>query len=371
MKILILANDCTGLFKFRKELIEKLIEHNHKLYISVPAGMLIHDIRAMGCKVAINHHMERRGTSVRKDFNLIQYYVWLLRETRPDVVLTYTIKPNAYGGMACSLLGVPYIANITGLGTSIENKGLLRAVALLAYRLGLKKAKKVFFQNEENRNHMLDAHVVKEGQSERIPGSGVNIHQHCYEPYPESDGPVVFTTIGRIMKDKGIDEILEAAKNVKKNYPYTVFRLIGDFDERYEDEVRRYEELGILTYIPQQKEIHPYITGSHAILHASHHEGMSNVLLEAASTGRPVIATDVPGCIDAFEPDITGIAFQAGDTGSLVQALERFLALSHEEKEAMGKAGRRKMEREFNRDRVVNRYMEEIEKISGKKTEEK
>lgn len=362
MRILILANNDVGLYKFRKELIEKLVEQKQKVYISVPKGIFINDIKAIGCNVIVNNYLERRGTNIEQDLKLICYYAWLFMRMKPDIVLTYTIKPNVYGGLVCTLLKIPYIVNITGLGTAMENKGILQFLALVLYKIGLRKAQTVFFQNEENLRYMLKHHIVKREQCRKIPGSGVNTSQHCYEPYPKYNKTIIFTTIGRIMRDKGINEILEAAERVKKKYPNTIFRLIGDFDEEYRDKVRRYEELGIVSYIAQQKDVHPFIAESHAIIHASYHEGMSNVLLEAASTGRPVIATDVHGCIEIFEPDKTGIAFKAGSVTSLIHAIEKFLALSYQEKEAMGRAGRIKIEKKFDRNIVVDKYIKEIEK---------
>lgn len=362
-KLLILANDSTGLFKFRKELIERLMDHNWKVYVSLPEGIFIDHIKKMGCSVIINRYLERRGTSISKDLCLLRYYIRLQEEIQPDMVFTYTIKPNVYGGTASAFLGIPYIANVTGLGTTIENRGILRFIAVSAYRLGLRKAEKVFFQNKDNQAYMLRHHIVKQEKCGLLPGSGVNIDEHRYEPYPKAEGPVIFTVLGRIMRDKGIHEILEAAGQIKRKYPHTVFRLVGDFDESYEGIVRKYERRNIVTYIPQQPDVHPFIAESHAVLHASYHEGMSNVLLEAAATGRPVIATDVHGCIETFEPGVTGIAFRAGSTSSLISAVEKFLAMSHEERVAMGKAGRIKMEKEFNRRIVVDKYMAEAKKI--------
>lgn len=364
MKILILANNDSGVFKFRKELIEELVKKKNQIYVSVPEGDFIDAINELGCKVVINDYMDRRGTKIRRDLRLFRYYVRLIKEMRPDIVLTYTIKPSSYGGIACRLLNIPYIVNVTGLGTSIENGGILRLIALTSYRLGLKKARKVFFQNTGNRDYMVNHHIVEQEKSEILPGSGVNIEQYSYEPYPESDEKLVLTTIGRIMKDKGINEILRAAEKIKQEHPNIIFRLIGIFDEEYGDKIQRYVSSGVITYIPWQDNIHPFIMDSHAILHASYHEGMSNTLLEAASMGRPVIATDVHGCIETFEPDVTGIAFKAKDTESLVNAIEKFLALTHEKRVEMGKAGREKMVREFNRNLVVGKYIKEIEKIS-------
>ncbi|MEH2930367.1 glycosyltransferase family 4 protein, partial [Candidatus Ventrimonas sp. KK005] len=359
----ILTNNDGGLFKFRRELIETFIKKNQKVYVSVPKGTFIQELQMLGCKVIVHNHLVRRGTNIKQDFRLILYYKDLIKKVEPNIVLTYTIKPNIYGGMMCNYWGIPYIANITGLGTSIENQGFLRYLVLFLYKQGLKQANRVFFQNEENQNFMVRNHIVKRERCKLLPGSGVNTSQYDYIPYPQSDKVVILTTIGRIMRDKGIDEILEAAEKIKREYPNTVFRLIGNFDEDYEDKIKKLVEKGVIHYIPQQKEVQSYLASSHGILHASYHEGMSNVLLEAASTGRPIIATDIPGCIEIFEPDRTGIAFKAKDTESLVQAIKRFLDLSYEQKVIMGKRGREKVMKEFDRSIVVDEYCREIEKI--------
>lgn len=363
MKILILGNSSGGLYSFRRELLERFIKENFKVYVCVPVDIHSDDISRIGCRIIDNKYLNRRGTNPLHDLKLIRYYRWLLSKVKPDVVLTYTIKPNVYGGLVCGQVGIPYISNVTGLGTSIENGGMLQILTMGLYRLGLRKAQKIFFQNKGNRDFMLSRKVVKKDSIDVIPGSGVNTKQHCHEPYPESEHQIIFTAIGRIMKDKGTDELLEAARRVKKAYPNTIFRLIGDFDEGYEEKVFRLQEEGVVEYLGFQKDIHPFIASSHAIIHASYHEGLSNVLLEAASTGRPVIATDVHGCIEAFEPDVTGIAFKAKSTDSLVKAIEKFLALDLAEREEMGRKGREKMIREFDRSIVVDKYMGEIERI--------
>lgn len=363
MKVLILTNHQLGLYKFRKELLEALIGKGYRVYVSVPEDKFTHELRQIGCKVIHNKNLDRRGTNPIQELRLVRYFCRLVEKVSPDLVLTYTIKPNIYGGIACAKMKVPYIANITGLGTSIQNGGVLQALTLTVYKFGLNKAKKIFFQNDGDQSYMLEHGIVNKKRVDAVPGSGVNTDQHCYEAYPKEDTPVIFTTIGRIMKDKGIEEVLGAAERIKERYPQTVFRLIGDFDERYEEKVFRLQEEGVVEYLRFQKDIHPFIASSHAIIHASYHEGLSNVLLEAASTGRPVIATDVHGCIETFEPDVTGIAFQAKSTESLVRAIERFLALDHAEREKMGRKGREKMIREFDRSIVVDKYMGEIERI--------
>lgn len=362
MIILIVTNHQLGLYKFRKELLEKFVREEYEVFVSVPEGEFTQDLIDIGVKVVFNQYMDRRGTNPIRDSCLINYYKSLVIKINPDIVLSYTIKPNIYGGFVCGKLGIPYIANVTGLGTSIQNGGLMQKLTLTMYKAGLKKAKKVFFQNGENRSFMIEHKVVDMEKTDLLPGSGVNIDQFCYEPYPDDSLKVVFTSIGRIMKDKGIEEVLEAAKIIRIRYPQTEFRVIGDFDEGYEVIIKKYTDVGIIKYLGFKKDIRPFIVESHAILHASYHEGMSNTLQEAASTGRPVIATDISGCKETFEDGVTGISFKPRSTESLVNAIERFLAMSRRERTNMGIAGRKKMENEFNRKIVVQKYINEIKK---------
>ena len=227
MRILIIANNDVGLYKFRRELIEALLKE-HEVNICLPNGKYVSRMTEMGC---IYHACEfdRHSTNPFAELKQISLYKKILRSVKPDVVLTYTIKPNVYAGMACASENIPYIANITGLGTAIENGGLMQKFLLVLYRYGLRKAKMVFFQNQTNQVFMLSKGVVK-GPYDLLPGSGVNLGEHISETYPESESPIVFVTIGRIMKDKGADEVLYAAEKIRKEYPNAVFKLIGGFD---------------------------------------------------------------------------------------------------------------------------------------------
>ncbi len=367
MKILIIGNHQIGLYKFRRELLERLVSERYDVFISVPDGPFTDKIKAIGCKVIINGYMDRRGTNPVHEFQLFRHYKAILKELKPDLVFTYTIKPNVYGGYLCGKKRIPYIVNVTGLGSSIQHGGMLGRMALSLYRGGLKRAEKVFFQNNSNLTFMIDHGVVKNEKYALLPGSGVNTDQYSYKLYPDSSDGVVFSTIGRIMRDKGIEELLEAAEIIKQKHPETIFRLIGEFDEGYEERVSKYVARGIIQYVGFKEDVRDDIADSHAIIHASHHEGMSNVLLEAASIGRPVIATDIPGCIETFDPGVSGISFSPCNTESLVSAIEKFLSLSSRQWEDMGKAGRNKMELEFNRDIVIEKYMSEIRTIIRRK----
>lgn len=356
MKILILTNNDVGLYRFRKELISELLVNN-EVYISLPNGDCVSKLTGMGCHF-FDTTISRHGTNPFEDLKLLSFFKKLIKKIQPDVVLTYTIKPNIYGGIACSKLKVPYIANITGLGNAIENKGLLQKITLSLYRKGLKKASCVFFQNKNNLDFMLK-HKTICGHFELIPGSGVNLSENKCEAYPSDSKGIKFITIGRVMKDKGIFELLEAIKIVKQSHSDLSFKLIGGMDDNCDTLIDNAVKSGLIEYLGHRNDIHDLIKESHAIIHPSYHEGMSNVLLEAAACGRPIIASDIPGCKEIFDVN-SGIGFCPRDVNSLKRAIEKFVTLPFSEKEKMGLMGRKKVEVEFDRNIIINKYMNAI-----------
>ncbi len=364
--ILILANNAMGLYKFRKELLESLINNGYTVFCSLPFDKNIQNIFDIGC-ICIDTKISRHGTNPFEDLKLLLTYVKLIKRTKPTAVLTYTIKPNVYGGLACQLTRTPYMANVTGLGTAIQSVSMTQKLVLMLYKLGLKRAKKIFFQNKENQDFMINNHIVT-GFSELLPGSGVNLEEHCYEEYPKNEDNIVLLTIGRIMRDKGTGEILQAAETIKSEYPNVIFCFIGSQDENYQEQIECATNAGTVEYLGSQPNVHAFIAKSHATLHASYHEGMANVLLETAASGRPIIATDVSGCKETYDDGISGISFKPRNVDDTIRAIKEFLTLSNQEREQMGKRGREKMEKEFDRNIVVEAYMNalsEIEKAKG------
>ena len=359
--VLFLVNHDVVIYNFRLELVERLLKERYEVHISSPLGQHTEELKALGV-VYHEIEIERHGINPIKELEILNSYKRLMKDIRPAVVLAYTIKPNIYGGIAARQAGAAFLANVTGLGTAIQNGGWKTRLVLWLYKAGLYHAHKVYFQNKANQKYML-THGVVTGSYELLPGSGVNLDRHCYEPYPVETEKLVFTTIGRLMKDKGTDELLKAAKAVKQKYPSVRFRVIGFFDGDYQAKIESAVKNGVIEYIEQQKEIHPFIKETHAVIHPSYHEGMSNVLLEAAATGRPVLASKVPGCTETFAEGVSGFGFQAKDSADLEKVIERFIRLPYEEKEAMGKAGRQRMEEKFDRRIVVEKYMGEIRKI--------
>lgn len=362
-RVLILANNDIGLYNFRKELIKTLLSEKYQVYLSLPYGKKTQLLQNQGC-FFIETSIDRHGTNPITDMKLLQNYKKIMQEYNPDIVLTYTIKPTIYGGMACQKMGIPYIANITGLGTAVEQGGLKQKLILILYKKAFRKVDCVFFQNQKNQSFFKE-HGFSIPNQKLLPGSGVNLDAHCYEPYPEKDDTIHFLFIGRMMKDKGIDELLAAAQRIKEKYDHVLFDLIGfcEADYKGKAQLETLHKQKIINYMGHQDAIHDHIKAHHALIHPSYHEGMANVLLEAAACGRPVLASNIPGCQEAFDEGITGFGFEPRNVDDLVRAIEKFIALPYEDKKAMGIAGRKKMEQEFDRQIVVDAYMEEIENI--------
>lgn len=360
-RVLILANNAMGLYDFRNELLLRLLKE-YEVHVSLPDEEDAPQIAEEGCIV---HHtfIERRGMNPIKDGRLMMEYFKLMRKVKPDVVLTYTIKPNIYGSLCCRLKRIPYIVNITGLGSAFEEDGLLRKLVVFLYKIALKKASCVFFQNGKNKD-IFDNFGIKGKKVRLVPGSGVNLDRHAFEEYPSKDEPVKLVFVGRIMKEKGIDELLFAAEKIKQEFPQVIFQLIGSYDEdEYKVSVEKLQQEGVVEFFGYQKIIHPFYKDASAAVMPSYHEGMSNVVLECAATGRPVLASDIPGCREGFDDGVTGIGFVPRDKQAFYEGVKRFLNLSYEERKKMGKNARRKIEQEFDRRIVVESYMEEINRV--------
>ena len=355
-KVLILANSSGGLYDFRNELVLELLKE-HNVYVSVPDQVAVDKLAEEGCQM-IHTDINRRGMNPIQDLGLFRNYWKLLRELKPDVVLTYTIKPNIYGGFCCRLLGIPYIVNITGLGTTFERGGMLKTMVVTMYRTALKKAKCIFFQNDRNKQ-IFEENDIFGQKAKRVNGSGVNVEKYQFEDYPGREKPK-FLFVGRLMKEKGIEEYLYCAKKYAKR---AEFDIIGYCEEAYEEEVKQLEQQGIVKFHGFQKDVQTFYKDADAVVIPSYHEGMSNVLLEAAACGRPVLATNIPGCKEAVEDNMTGLLFTARSAEALESTIECFLAMPMKQRESMGQAARVKIEQEFDRRKVVESYMEEIRRI--------
>lgn len=361
MKIMILANSDTGLYKFRRELLEKLTKE-HQVYICLPNGDFVPAMVEMGCRFIHCDKLERRGKNPFKEAKLVSFYKEVLKKESPDIVFTYTIKPNIYGGMACRRLKIPYVVNITGLGSAVENAGIMQKVTLILYKMGLKDAQKVFFQNTENRDFMLNKKVIS-GAYDLLPGSGVNLSQYQQHEYPNNE-TIDFVFIARIMKEKGIDQYLDAAEFIRKKYPQTRFHVCGACKEEYRVKLEKLHQDKTIIYHGKVKDMVKIYQNISCTIHPTYYpEGLSNVLLESSATGRPIITTNRSGCREVIDDGVNGYICKQKDSVDLIKQIEKFLELSWEERKNMGFAGRKKVEKEFDRNIVINKYLQEVTKV--------
>lgn len=355
-RILVLANNDVGLYRFRKDLLAALQCAGYEVYISLPDGGFVSELVQLGFRF-LDTPIDRRGMNPKHDSKLFHRYRAILKEVKPDLVLTYTIKPNIYGGLACRMAHIPYAVNITGLGSAIENGGLLRKFILMLYKVSLKGARVVFFENAANRDALVNAGVVPQGRDVVLNGAGVNLNDYPYQEYP-NDGTVRFLFVGRIMKEKGVDEFFVAAERMKKNYGKRVeFRMAGMFEEAYKQKIDELVNDGIIEYLGYQANMKSLYGAASCVVLPSYHEGMSNVLLEAAATGRPLITSDIPGCREAVEDGVSGYICPAKDADALYDAMHRFVELPESWRAEMGRRGREQMEKRFSKDAVIAETM--------------
>lgn len=359
--ILFLVNHDVVIYNFRLEIVERFINDGHEVHISSPYGERIDDLKALG---AIYHEvkLERHGLNPKDELRILKYYKKLIKEVKPDICLGFTIKPNIYGAIATRKFKIPFVANITGLGTAVENPGLRQNIMIALYKYAFRDIQRVFYQNEENRQFFVDR-GIEEGKGQLLPGSGVNLNRYPYREYPE-DGVIRFAFISRIMKEKGIDQYLDAAVEIKKRYGDNVeFNVCGFCEPEYDGRLQEEDKAGVVDYHGMIRDVAGFMGKMHCVIHPTYYpEGISNALLEACATGRPIITTDRSGCREVVDDGVNGYMIPCQSSEGLIEAIEKFLKLSWNEKKVMGVEARHKVEREFDRQIVVEKYVEEVKK---------
>lgn len=367
-KLLIIANDESTLLNFRLEILKHFADSGYQVIACYPLGENTEKLLATGCQVE-HLSVSRRGKNVLQDLKMMLNCCKLIKKHQPQAVLTYTVKPNIYASFACMLTKTPYINNVTGLGSALTGGGVLARLILLLQQLAYKKSSCVFFQNEANQQALMEKGVISAKTPTRLlPGSGVNLSMQKLEDFPEDDAIVRFVMVSRIREDKGFGEYFEAAQKLKN--ANTEFHVVGGCEEEsWMDRLQQLQECGVIIYHGKktQQEVHQIVAQCQCLVHPSYHEGMANVLLEAAATGRPVVATDIPGCRETFDEGITGFGCQVKNGDSLVAAIQKMLDTPYETRKKMGLMGRQKMEQQFDRKIVAKIYTEEIEKIMQQK----
>ena len=356
-KILILTNHSYMLYRFRRELIEELMKTS-EVILGMPFVGHEDDFQAMGLR-CIEIPLERRSINPLAELKLMNTYRKLLKQEKPDMVITYSIKPNIYAGLVCALKKIPYCVNVQGLGAAFQSKKLAM-VATLLYKAALRKAKTVFFENEVNAREFVDRKIIPMSRITVLPGAGINLDEYPLTPYPNND-TFRFLYLGRIMKDKGVEELFEAMRRLHKEVgSKVVLDLVGFFDDHYEDQVKQLTEEGIAVFHGFQTDPRSFYAAADCIVLPSYHEGLSNVLLEAAAIGRPVITSNIPGCREAVNEGETGILVPVKDTDKLYTALRDMFELDIMKRTAMGAKAHEKMAREFDKKTVVKMTIKKI-----------
>lgn len=358
-KILILANNDIGLYRFRKELIQTLSEMGYVVHISLPDGPFVEKLVEMGC-IFVNTPMERRSINIVKETRLFFKYRKIIKRIMPNYVITYTIKPNILGGLSARLARLSYAINITGLGSVFQRKGLSADLFKFLYRAACKKAKVVFFENFENRNFFIKNNIVKQSVVCNLNGAGVNLDEYKLTEYPNNE-TIEFLFIGRVMKEKGMDELLYSVEKLIKDKKRFHLNVVGPMEEEYE---HRFNNPIFKNYVTFHGFIHnvkPFIASADCLLLPSYHEGMANTLLEAGAMGRPLITSNIPGCREAVLDGKSGYLVEAKNGDDLYRNMNNFMALSIEQRQIMGIKSHNNISKNFNRNTIIERTIKKLD----------
>lgn len=361
-KLLIIANSDSAIYKFRSELIIELAK-TFKIGIVVPFGEYMKEIENSNYNF-FDIRVNRHGLNPIEDLKLLYNYNRVIRKFKPDVALLYTVKPNIYGSIACSMNKIPCLCNITGLGTAVETPGFLQKLLILMYRYAMRKEHTIFFQNEHGREFFREYNIGREEQYYMLPGSGVNLERFQPMPYPTGD-TVKYLFVARIIKEKGIEEFLSVAKRFHAEGRNAEFHICGKCEQDYENLLSELHEEGVIVYHGLVKDMRSmYEMASCVVLPSYYPEGQSNVLLEGAASCRVLITTNHPGCREAVDDGLTGYLVNKADADNLYVKILKIYEMTKEQREAMGQAGRKKIEKEFDRQIVINAYKERIQRLN-------
>lgn len=362
MRIILTGNTSFKIANFRAGLISALLKDGHEVIALSPSDEYTRTLQQMGC-TTIALRMRRTGTNPFIEAKLMVEIYCKLAKLRPDYVFSYTIKNNIYAGLACRKLKIPFVPNVTGLGAAFNSRNLLNKLVTSLYLAAFKDARVVFFQNSNDRQTFLNLGIVKLKAARLLPGSGVNLELFKKTPL-QASLQVRFILIARMLRDKGIHQFAEAAAKVRADHPEAIFQLLGPLDTSAEssigiEEVDAWQSAGTLSYLGFSADVRPDIEQADCVVLPSYYrEGTPRSLLEAAAMGRPLITTNTPGCEDTVRDGISGYLVRSKDSEDLAGAFKRFLALSYEERQAMGEAGRELMEERFDEGIVIEAYRE-------------
>ena len=378
MKIVICLNTAWNLLNFRAGLIRAMVAAGHDVVAVAPIDAYAPRLQALGCRF-VPLPMDNRGTHPVRDGLLLLRFWRLLRRERPDVYLGYTVKPNVYGSLAAHMLGIAVINNIAGLGAVFIQDGWLVRLVRGLYRVALRRSAKVFFQNDDDRQLFIAGALVCRDVADLLPGSGIDLVRFALTPMPARGGAGAplrkfrFLLIARMLWDKGVGEYVEAARQLRARWPGAECCLLGFVDVQNpsaisRDEMDAWVALGLVNYLGVSDDVRAEIAAADCIVLPSYREGTPRTLLEAAAMGRPIITTDAVGCREVVDDGKNGYLCKVRDAPDLAEKMERMLNLTSEQRQQMSNHGRLKMEREFDEDIVIKKYLDAIGDVCGRRT---
>jgi len=371
MKIIISSNSAWNVVNFRKGVVMGLISNGFKVIVVSPEDEYVSKLCSFGC-AHIRANIDNSGINPIKDIYLIFQYIKIFLKEKPDIVLTYTIKPNIYGSIAADIISIPIVNNISGLGTSFIRGGWLGKVVSFLYRISLKKSECVFFQNNDDKDLFLKKNLVTKNQVDILPGSGVNLEY--YQPsnlniVNRNQDEFVFLLIARLIWDKGIQEYVDAARLIKKSNLKVRFQILGFLDVDNQTAVLKSDidiwvQEDVIEYLGSADDVRDYIHKSDCIVLPSYREGTPKTLLEAAAMGKPIITTNVEGCREVVDDGINGYLCNVRDADDLAKKMKIILSMDYKDVVKMGLEGRKKMEIKFDEKIVIDKYMSIVRQIT-------
>ena len=367
MKVAIMINTSWNIYNFRRGLIETLIKRGDEVVAIAPKDDYSGKLEEIGCRFR-HLDMSASGMNPATDFGLMVKMRKVLKEERPDILLTYTIKPNIYGSLVCGNLKIPCICNVSGLGTVFLWKGTVKKIAVGLYKRAFKKNSWVFFQNNEDRDDFLKFIPISKDKTSLLPGSGINT-THFQPMMVEPNKVPVFTMIGRLIVEKGVYDFIEAIKIVKKKKPNTHFRLIGELDETHSRSIQKAELDSwladeLIEYVPHLSDVRDAVATSDVIVLPSYREGTPRTLLEAGAMGKAMIATDVPGCRHVVEDGENGFLCKLQSPKDLAAKMLLYLSLSKEEQNQLSINSRNLIVEKFDERLVIDEYLKLIDQFT-------
>lgn len=360
-KVIITVNAAWNLVTFRAGLIRSLVQDGFEVVAVAPIDRHAPRLTSLGCRF-VAMPMDNQGTNPFRDAGLFWRYWRLFRRERPDVVLGFTIKPNVYGSLGAHALRIPVVNNIGGLGTTFLSSRWLNRVARILYRVALSRSKVVFFQNVDDLSLFLDAKLVQPGQTRLVPGSGIDTT--LFVPTAgrqRSASPLRFLLVARLLWDKGVGDFVDAVASLKAEGVPVDAQLLGMLDAKNpsaipRERVERWVDEGLITYLGEADDVRPYLADADCVVLPSFREGTPRSLLEAASMGRPIITTDVPGCRNVVMHEINGYVVPVKNVHALADAMKRLIALPKADREKMGQASRTLAITRFDETIVIAAY---------------